>query len=334
MADGQVVAMTGLMRYNSRMSTLNERAWQLCDAAVAHAERLGISACTLECGTRVIDFGAKSAGSFEAGRRLAEICLCGLGFVEVHPNNDGDIATHTVRVATRNPVAACMASQYAGWEVQDDKFFAMGSGPMRAAACREELFREIGFCEKPERCVGVLETGKLPPDRVCADIAEKCGIAPDRLTLCVARTSSPAGTVQVVARSVETALHKLHLLGFNLHRAERAEGRAPLPPLVNDELQAIGLTNDAILYGGGVVLEVTGDDASLEQIGPRVPSSASPDYGRPFAEIFARYEHDFYRIDPMLFSPATVVLSNADTGSLFKYGHLADDVLAESFARR
>ncbi len=107
-----------------------------------------------------------------------------------------------------------------------------------------------------------------------------------------------------------------------------------MPPLVNDELQAIGLTNDAILYGGGVVLEVTGDDASLEQIGPRVPSSASPDYGRPFAEIFARYEHDFYRIDPMLFSPATVVLSNADTGSLFKYGHLADDVLAESFARR
>ena len=38
-----------------------------------------------------------------------------------------------------------------------------------------------------------------------------------------------------------------------------------------------------------MILCVTGDDASLETIGPQVPSSASRDYGEPFAAIFARY---------------------------------------------
>ena len=54
-----------------------------------------------------------------------------------------------------------MASQYAGWEIKGEKFFAMGSGPMRAAAGREALFDDIGHREKPDRCVGVLETSKL-----------------------------------------------------------------------------------------------------------------------------------------------------------------------------
>jgi len=227
-----------------------------------------------------------------------------------------------------------MASQYAGWEIKGEKFFAMGSGPMRAAAGREELFDHIGLREKAVVCVGILETSKLPSDDICLDIAAKCGIAPDRLTLLVARTASPAGTVQIVARSVETALHKLHVLGFDLTRIRRGMGVAPIPPLAHDDYVAIGWTNDAILYGGGVQLEVTGDDESLEQIGPQVPSNASSDYGRPFAEIFARYDNDFYRIDPLLFSPAKVTLKNCDTGQVFHYGKLALDILAESFAKK
>ena len=63
-----------------------------------------------------------------------------------------------------------------------------------------------------------------------------------------------------------------------------------------------------------MILYVTGDDASLEAIGPQVPSSASRDHGEPFAAIFARYNHDFYAVDPHLFSPAEVVFQNIETG--------------------
>jgi methenyltetrahydromethanopterin cyclohydrolase len=140
--------------------------------------------------------------------------------------------------------------------------------------------------------------------------------------------------VQIVARSVETALHKLHELGFDLNRVVHGTGWAPLPPPSNGDLAAIGRTNDAILYGGFVELVVTGDDASLQEIGPRVPSSASPDFGRPFAEIFARYDHDFYRVDRQLFSPAVVTFHNRDTGRSFAFGYAAPKVLAESFAEK
>jgi methenyltetrahydromethanopterin cyclohydrolase len=227
-----------------------------------------------------------------------------------------------------------MAAQYAGWEIRGEGFFAMGSGPMRAAAGREPLFDEIGHREKADRCVGVLESSKLPPESVCVDIAGKCGVGPTGLTLLVARTSSVAGMVQIVARSVETALHKLHVLGFDLERIEQGRGTAPLPPPCDNDLAAIGRTNDAVLYGGTVELWVRGDDASLAEIGPSVPSSASADFGRPFAEIFARYDRDFYRIDPLLFSPAVVAFHNVDTGQKHRFGRLAPEVLAESFGGR
>jgi methenyltetrahydromethanopterin cyclohydrolase len=302
---------------------------------VADADELGIAVSILDCGTRIIDCGVKAVGSIEAGRRLAEVCLADLGDVEVSGGNrPGFWSGPSVEVRSDWPVAACMASQYAGWEIKAEKYFAMGSGPMRAAACREELFKEIGGCEKSEVCVGVLETSNLPPDEVCCDIAAKCGITPNRLTLLVARTSSAAGTVQIVARSVETALHKLHVLGFELKRVRRGTGFAPIPPKASDDLVAIGWTNDAILYGGFVKLEVTGDDESLKEIGPQVPSNSSADYGRPFAEIFVRYDCDFYRIDPLLFSPAKVALHNIDTGSEFKFGTLSLEILAESFAKK
>jgi methenyltetrahydromethanopterin cyclohydrolase len=318
------------------MSSLNERAWELCNAMAADADSLGIAVNTLDCGTRLIDCGVKVAGSIEVGRRLAEICLAGLGEVIIFNGNpDSPVwSGPSVGVVTKHPVAACMASQYAGWEINDDGYFAMGSGPMRAAAGREKLFDEIGHREeRPEVCVGVLETSKLPPDGVCTNIAEKCGIAPNWLTLVAARTASAAGTVQIAARSVETAMHKLHTLGFELSRIERAWGRAPIPPIAADDLTAIGWTNDAILYGGKAHLRIAGDDESLQAIGPRVPSSASLDFGQPFSRIFARYKNDFYRIDPMLFSPAVVTLANF-AGKEFEFGQFAPEVLAQSFAKK
>jgi methenyltetrahydromethanopterin cyclohydrolase len=141
-----------------------------------------------------------------------------------------------------------------------------------------------------------------------------------------------AGTLQIVARSLETALHKLHDLHFDLHRIRRGSGRAPLAPVpARDDLAAIGRTNDAILYGGHVVLEVTGDDASLQDIGPRMVSRASADYGAPFSTLFERAGRDFYALDPSLFAPALVDLINVDTGRHHRFGGIAPDTVRASF---
>jgi methenyltetrahydromethanopterin cyclohydrolase len=208
----------------------------------------------------------------------------------------------------------------------------MGSGPMRAAAAREEIFKDIPGREEPPCAVGVLETRKHPTEEVIAYLVSHLPKSAEKLTLAVAPASSMAGTIQVVARALETALHKLHALKFDLRQVVSGHGVAPLPPVAPDEGRAIGWTNDAILYGGRVVLWVRADDEILSQVGPKVPSSASPDHGAPFAEIFKRYNGDFYKIDPMLFSPAVIELRNLKTGRVHRFGRTEPDLLRRSFA--
>ncbi len=280
---------------------------------------------------RFIDLGINTPGGLEAGRVMAEICMADLGRVSIVPTWPELGHGLAVTVHTDHPVAACMASQYAGWKIASGDFFAMASGPMRAAAGVEELFEKIGHTETVTAAVGTLETRQIPDESVWSEIAQKCGVQPGQLNLLAAPTASQAGNVQVVARSVETALHKLFELGFDLGRIESGWGVAPLPPVAADDLAAIGRTNDAILYGGHVTLWIHGDDDSLQAVGPDIPSSASPDYGQPFVEIFAHYDHDFYKIDPRLFSPAEVVLFNLDTGNTFRFGALAPEVIQRSF---
>lgn len=284
----------------------------------------------LEAGV-LFDFGVEAEGGLEAGAMLASICLSGLADVATVPGMIGDLGWPHVAVTTDYPVAACLFSQYAGWQISVGKYFAMGSGPMRSVAAKEQLFDKLWYREEAEQVVGVLESGKLPEADVFEYIAEQAGVAATDVILCVAPTSSMAGNYQVVARSVETALHKLYELGFDVNRIRSAHGTAPLAPVAQNDLQGIGRTNDAILYGGRVHLWVCGDDESLADIVQKVPSSSSPAYGQPFLEIFEAAGKDFYKIDPLLFSPAEIILQNMDTGRVHRAGRVAPDILQKSF---
>ncbi|MEX2176642.1 MAG: methenyltetrahydromethanopterin cyclohydrolase [Pirellulaceae bacterium] len=308
---------------------LNERTWKRCDGIASYfPEHIHAIVSKARSGTRIIDLGVHARGGLEAGRQLAETCLAELGYVEFTSNSG---SAPVVTVHTDHPILACMASQYAGWQLTGEEFFAMGSGPMRAVACKEPLFEHLGYRESAQRVVGVLETSKLPTDEICQKIAAACNVTPDNVTLLVARTASIAGTVQVVARTVETALHKMHELGYDLQKVVSGWGSAPLPPVAADDLVGIGRTNDAILYGGEVTLWVRDDDDALAELVAKIPSSASRDYGEPFAAVFERYGRDFYKIDPLLFSPATVTLVNLASGKSHRAGELRPDILATSF---
>lgn len=309
---------------------LNEQAHAVADAMVFRAASLRIGVQHVHR-ARILDCGITAPGGLETGLALARVALADRALVSLVPSVLTELPGAAVQVASDDPVLACMASQYAGWQVSVGNYFAMGSGPMRAAYGKEELFDHIHGREWSSVVVGVLETRKVPTEEVIDYLSERVRIEPDHLTLLCAPSASLAGTVQVVARSLETALHKLHELKFDLNQVVSGLGVAPLPPVGADDLTAIGRTNDAILYGGQVTIWVRGDDDQLAEIGPKVPSSASPDHGAPFAEIFRRYDRDFYKIDPMLFSPAMVVLVNLRTGRRHVFGRLEPDILQRSF---
>ncbi|WP_339908056.1 methenyltetrahydromethanopterin cyclohydrolase [Symmachiella dynata] len=310
---------------------LNERALAVVEGLLPAAEQLRVQSHSVPGGGRLIDCGVNVSGGLGAGLALAQVCTAGLAEVSIIPGDIGGVGCPYVQVATDNPVAACLLSQYAGWQIAVEKFFGMGSGPMRAVAAREDLFEKLDYREQPSHCIGVLEADQLPDEKVFAFIAERTHLAAEQITLFVAPTASIAGNFQVVARVLETALHKLLELGFDMSRIVSGYGTAPLSPVAGDFLGGIGRTNDAILYGGRVTLWVTGDDDSLSTIGPKVPSVSSQAYGQPFLEIFEAAGRDFYKIDPHLFSPAEILFQNVETGNVQRFGNVAPDILSRSF---
>ena len=131
---------------------LNERAWQIADAMAKNAPALRVAVRQLPAGARVIDAGVDVPGGFGAGRALAEICTGGLADIAYPPVPIGDETWPGVRVWTDHPAVSCMASQYAGWAIQVGKYFAMGSGPLRAhARVEKELFAKLGYAERASR---------------------------------------------------------------------------------------------------------------------------------------------------------------------------------------
>jgi methenyltetrahydromethanopterin cyclohydrolase len=308
----------------SDLQSVNGNSQPLVERLLREADALGVSVQRDASGVCIVDGGIDAAGSIAAGLLIGEICMGGLGSVRWR---SGDGWPAWLEVHSVQPVLACLASQYAGWslsaskeETGGKKFFALGSGPARALACKEPLFAELGYRDRADHGVLVLEVDKPPPRIVLDKVLRDCALAAEALTIVLTPTTSLAGTTQVVSRVLEVALHKAHVLHFDLAHIVEGSASAPLPAPSPDGVQAMGRTNDAILYGGRVHLNVRGSDDAARALAEQLPSRNSRDFGKSFAEIFKAVEYDFYRIDPALFAPAEVWVSNLDSGSTFHAG--------------
>ena len=310
---------------------MNERARDIADAMVEEASGLRIAARTLTGGARVIDAGVETEGGLTAGLLLGEVCMGGLGDVEFTSVVLGGENWPAVQVRTDHPALACMASQYAGWALQVEKYFAMASGPLRAhARVEKELFERLHYAEQATCGVLVLEGRQLPTDEVAAYVSRRSNMSPGQLTFLIAPTASLAGCTQIAARILETGLHKMERLGFDVRQVVSGIGTAPIAPVARNDLRGIGRTNDCILYGGQAHFTVKGADSELADLAARLPASASKDYGTPFYDIFERYDRDFYKIDPLLFSPAEVWLTSVTSGKTYHAGRTDPEVLRKS----
>lgn len=307
--------------------SVNLLARPMVERLLADADALGLRVRRDDTGVHVVDAGIEAPGSVAAGLQVGEICMGGLGHVNLRSGAAGEGWPTWLDVRSSQPVLACLGSQYAGWslsaskeETGGKKFFSLGSGPARALAVKEELFAELDYRDHAPCGVLVLEVDRAPPKIVIDKLLRDCGLAPEALTLILTPTTSLAGTTQVVARVLEVALHKAHELGFALSNIVDGAGTAPLPSPSADGVEAMGRTNDAILYGGRVHLTVRGDDAAARELARALPSRNSRDHGRSFAHIFKEVDYDFYKIDGALFAPAEVWVSNIDSGNTWHGG--------------
>jgi methenyltetrahydromethanopterin cyclohydrolase len=320
---------------SANWTSVNAACLPLVEALVNDAQALQLDISTLSNGTRIIDAGINCNGGLEAGRLIGEICMGGLGTATLGTNSGFDNWPWSVNVHAKTPVLSCLGSQYAGWSLshksEDSKFYALGSGPGRALAGKEEVLKEFGYKDEADSTVIVLEVDQFPPVEVAEKVAKDCGISPDNLTFILTPTSSLAGVMQIAIRVLEVSMHKAHTLHFPMEIIVDGFGVTPVAPPGGDFMTGMGRTNDAILYGGFVHLFINGTDEEAKDLAEKMPSNTSSDYGRPFAEIFKSYEYDFFKIDPMLFSPAKVTVTNCATGNSYTAGELNKDLLTLSF---
>jgi len=308
--------------------SMNERAATLVDAMAANPGALGIEVRTLDSGARLVDC---ARGGLQAGLGFAAACMGGLGRLDPVPVVVGEHTWPGIGVSVDEPAAACLAAQYAGWKLEHDDFFAMASGPGRALARAEDLFDELTWREQAKEAVLCLETRQYPPAEIVEKVAERCGVDATAVTFLIAPTASICGSVQISARVVETALHKLHELAVDPGRVRHGWGCCPIAPVAKNDPAAIGRTNDAVLYGGTVHLWIEGPDDEVADLAARLPSASSEAFGTPFAELLEAADWNFYDIDPMLFSPAAATLTSTESGRAHHGGGLAPEVLERSF---
>jgi len=309
--------------------SVNLKAWHLAESLLDSPEEYGVMVKETSHGVTLIDAGILAKGSLELGKVITEICLGGYGKAEISSKKYDDLTLPSIFVKTDYPSISTLGSQFADWQIKAGDYSAIGSGPARALARKnQQLYEKISYEDEADKAVLVLETSKEPPDSVVEQVCRECGVKPDQLTLILVPTTCIAGSTQVSGRIVETGLHKLMKLGLDPKLASHAFGSAPVAPVHHRFAEAMGRTNDAILYMGESSYDVVGckDDEKLKMIVERAPSSASPNYGRPFLQIFKEANYDFYKIDPNLFAPAVVTVNNIETGSVLKAGKINVDV--------
>ena len=312
--------------------SINKNANRLVDSLIKNYEKLNLLIKRGPLGCKIVDAGVKTVGSIEAGLQISEICLGGLGKVNLIPSEKYKNSSYFLSVFASKPVLACLGSQYAGWSLSSQNFFSLGSGPVRSIAQKEEIFKELNYTDKGNKTSIILEVDQYPPTEIVKKISEDTKIKSNEITFILTPTTSIAGNIQVVARVLEVAIHKIHELKFPLEKIVHGIGHAPLPPLARNFVSGMGRTNDSIIYGGIVQLFMKGSDVELKKLAKDLPSQNSKDYGKPFEAIFEKYKRDFYKIDGLLFSPAQVIINSLESGKTYSYGKVNKKLIELSFS--
>jgi len=194
--------------------SVNSLGWKLLEEMVERPDYYGIIVEKASSGTTIVDAGIKAKGGFQAGKIITEICMGGCGKTEITYRKYGKLELPSIFVYTDHPVIATLGSQYAGWQIKEGDYFAIGSGPARALALKpKEIYDKIGYSDVSDKAVVVLETDKHPPTKLLERFKKECNVSSENLAVILAPTASIAGATQVSGRIVETGIHKLNNLG-------------------------------------------------------------------------------------------------------------------------
>ena len=294
---------------------LNDRALILTDELATRSAELGVKPGSV-VSARMIDAGIESLGSLRAGLLIAQIAMSNLASVTMVPNPDPKVIEPAVAVNVTHPIAACIASQHAGWLIEDDEsnFRAYGSGPFRAAYGKEELFNTFGFRERTNGAVGIIESPVIPSRELVHKLSIMCGVQQHHLAIICVNPASLAGSVLTASRTVQWALMKLHRLNFNIKRIVAGYGICPLGAVGGTLKQSISRAYDQLINHSQVTLYAKGDDATLANVIQQLTTNTPQHNGPSIENLLAIQSKPPYDLKLSELAPTQICIQNIETG--------------------
>lgn len=315
--------------------SINKEAMKIVKEMIEESDKLGVKVIKMDCGATLIDCGLKVKGSFEAGVAFTKVTLGNLGTVNLgNMNLDDDTSFSAVELFVTEPLISCLGSQIAGWQVSSGNFATIGSGPARAQAGKDtDIYLDMTpYRDRNDEVVLCIQDIKYPEDDIALKVAEDCKVKVEDVYLLLAPSACIVGSIQVAARMLEQVCHKMHEKGFDVNKVVSCRGIAPIAPVVNNEVKAMGRINDAILYGGSTEFWVEADDVECQKVVHQlVSNTSSPYYPTLFEKVFADNDCDFYKIDHDFHSIAKIQLHSTITGKCFFAGEINKEVIKKSF---
>lgn len=319
--------------------SVNHEALKIVKKVQDYPDFYSVDVTTLSNKATAID-GAK--GSYEFGRLVAEICMGGFGSCQFTNISVKGVFIPGLLVQTSHPVMALIGSQKADQisiKIQKGektkKYNYMVSGPFRAKTRLDKtLFDTIKYFDDSEKTVVIFESALIKDENIINEVFTKCRLEPEKTVAIFTPTNSIPGTVQIAARIIKTGIHILREQNFNPHYLKYGMGTTTLAPIAKDILQAMGRTNDSIIYGGKVYLTVDvpkEEEPQMVKLLNNCPSNVSSSYGKPFYDLLHEVNFDFSKVDSKLFAPAILTINNLRTGKTFTAGEVNDDILWRSY---
>jgi len=313
--------------------SLNHSAMKIVKDVIANADEYQVRAWKAKCGSTLVDMGLDCPGSWKAGQAFVEIGFGGLGKAMYGKFEIGHFTVPSIDVWVDHPVLAVVASQAGCWELGSGELAMIGSGPARAVALSDRWAGHGYRDTKATEVVVQIQTNRVPSDELCLKAADACHVSPEKVYVLFAPTACLVGHVQVASRTVEQVMIKLFLRGFDIHSIRHGFGMAPVAPLINDEIEAMGRANDALFYGATTVLYA---DALDEVIAPIVDgfcfdANSGEFWGQPFVSIFRHFHCNWFEVPDLVDSPAKLIVNSLQTGHSFVSGQINLQVLSRSY---
>lgn len=317
------------------MFSVNKQAMKIVGKIIQEHELLNVGVERLANGSTVIDMGVNYPGGWEAARNYAEVTLGGLGRVQYGIFELNGLELPQVEVYSDRPAIACLGSQLSGWPLYEVKTEAgivpLISGPVRALAKKDKFAQIVPYQDRYEKVVAVLQGRELPDAKFTAYLARECNVPPENVYVLAAATGSLVGFVNVAARTLETSIWRLHQLGLDINSIISAWGKAPVPPVTQDEYTAMVRVNTYTYYGGEVGFLLECRDADIAKILPDITLSprTTAQYGIPFGKLLQDAGGDIFHMTEFVHSVTKVNFYNRTTGNTFQWGAIDYQMLLD-----